>query len=123
MNLLLNQGLPRSAAHLLSQSGHPAVHVGEIGLAAAEDIEILEHARREDQIIITLDADYHRYLATSGLSKPSVIRIRIEGLRAEPLCELIGQVLPHCADALAGGAMITVGPARVRVRKLPLRNR
>lgn len=41
MKLLLDQGLPRSAASLLSQRGVDTIHVGEIGMAAAADTEIL----------------------------------------------------------------------------------
>lgn len=45
MKLLLDQGLPRSAADLLRKTGVDTVHVGEIGLAMAEDAAILEEAR------------------------------------------------------------------------------
>ena len=41
MKLLLDQGLPRSAAELLRAAGIDAVHTGEIGCATAEDAEIL----------------------------------------------------------------------------------
>ena len=42
MKLLLDQGLPRSAAGLLRNAGFDAVHTGEIGLARAEDAVILD---------------------------------------------------------------------------------
>jgi predicted nuclease of predicted toxin-antitoxin system len=38
MKLLLDQGLPRSAATLLSEAGIDTIHVAEIGLSAADDI-------------------------------------------------------------------------------------
>ena len=41
MKLLLDQGLPRSTAELLRQSGLDAVHTGECGLSVASDDEIL----------------------------------------------------------------------------------
>ena len=37
MKLLLDQGLPRSAAELLRQKGLDAVHTGECGLSVASD--------------------------------------------------------------------------------------
>jgi len=40
MKLLLDQGLPRSTVSQLSKTGIEAVHVGEIGMAAAGDAEI-----------------------------------------------------------------------------------
>jgi predicted nuclease of predicted toxin-antitoxin system len=44
-------------------------------------------ARREGRVIVTLDADFHALLALSNAATPSVVRLRIEGLRARPLHE------------------------------------
>ena len=51
MKLLLDQGLPRSAAGLLRNAGIDTVHTGEIGYAAANDADILECARVEARIM------------------------------------------------------------------------
>ena len=59
-------------------------------------------------------------MALSGASTPSVIRIRIEGLRGEPLAELVQQIVAHSEDALQQGALITVQAGRMRIRHLPL---
>jgi predicted nuclease of predicted toxin-antitoxin system len=64
--LLLDQGLPRSAATLLRGAGHEAIHVGELGMSAATDESILAHARKEEFAIVTLDADFHALLALTG---------------------------------------------------------
>lgn len=53
MKLLLDQGLPRSAASLLRSRGHDAVHTGEIGLATAEDAVILAIANQEGRVVFT----------------------------------------------------------------------
>ena len=49
MKLLLDQGLPRSAAGLLRQEGLDAVHTGECGLSVASDYEILAAGRTRPQ--------------------------------------------------------------------------
>jgi len=67
--LLLDQGLPRSTASLLTQSGHTVSHTAEIGLATASDSEILDYARERDLIVVTLDADFHMLLATAGATR------------------------------------------------------
>ncbi len=77
MRLLLDQGLPRSAVEILSQSGVETVHVGDIGLASADDLAIIDYAEQHGQVVVTLDADFHAHLAISGAAKPSVIRIRV----------------------------------------------
>jgi predicted nuclease of predicted toxin-antitoxin system len=53
-------------------------------------------------------------------SKPSVIRIRIEGLRAEGFSRLLQSVLNESANDLEAGAMISVTDFQIRVRRLPV---
>jgi predicted nuclease of predicted toxin-antitoxin system len=120
MKLLLDQGLPRTTVFPLRAAGIDAAHVGERALATAPDSLILDIARQEQLIVVTLDADFHALLALSGAAGPSVIRIRIEGLRADRLASLLVDVLKLCADDLTHGAMISVSENGVRVRRLPL---
>ncbi|MDM8546753.1 DUF5615 family PIN-like protein [Candidatus Venteria ishoeyi] len=120
MKLLLDQGLPRTAAKLLNEEGISATHVGDIGYATAEDEKILELGEHERYVIVTLDADFHALLALKGLTWPSVIRIRIEGLKAKAVVALLKTVLNHCAQDLLQGVVVTVQDERIRVRRLPL---
>jgi len=87
--VLLDQGLPRSAAKLLSAAGWDVAHVGDLGLSRAEDSRILERARQEERTCVTLDADFHALLATSEAKSPSVVRIRREGLNGKAICDLL----------------------------------
>jgi predicted nuclease of predicted toxin-antitoxin system len=118
--ILLDQGLPRSAAGHLRGYGFDAVHTGDIGLGTADDAVILQHARDEDRMVVTLDADFHRLMALAGATQPSVIRIRIEGLRGEELAQLILSVVHACAEDLASGSLVSVQENGVRLRRLPL---
>ena len=120
MRFLLDQGLPRSAAHHLREAGLGAVHTAECGLARATDDEILEYARQHDRVAATLDADFHTTLAIEGADAPSVIRIRIEGLRGPELASLLIQVRSVCETDLAEGAAVSVKPGRIRVHRLPI---
>ncbi|HKO05676.1 MAG TPA: DUF5615 family PIN-like protein [Candidatus Acidoferrales bacterium] len=120
MKLLLDQGLPRSTLPHLLIIGIESAHVGDMGLASAPDARILELSSQQDCVLVTLDADFHAQLALSGASRPSVIRIRIEGLRAEDLAGLLGKVLEVCADDLRQGAMVSVTETGIRIRRLPL---
>jgi predicted nuclease of predicted toxin-antitoxin system len=118
--LLLDQGLPRSAAALLRQAGWDVVHVSEIGMSRADDLDILERGRGEGRVCVTLDADFHSLLATGGEPAPSVIRIRKQGLDAISLSVLLQSVWPGIEDALHSGAMVTITDSAVRVRRLPI---
>lgn len=120
MRLLLDQGLPRSTVLYLQNDGIEAVHVGDRGLATASDSEILNFGQQEGMIVVTLDADFHTLLALSGLTGPSVIRIRIEGLRGEALAKLIVSVLQVCNDDLVKGAMVSITENGIRIHRLPV---
>ncbi len=120
MKLLLDQGLPRSAAALLTAAGIDTVHVGDLGLSTAEDAAILQAGLEANRTVVTLDADFHALLAMSGAIAPSVIRIRIEGLRGEALTELLLAVIAQCTSDIEQGAAVTVQSGRIRIRHLPL---
>jgi len=122
MKLLLDQGLPRGAVELLREARIDATHTSEAGLATASDRRVLEYARRESRIVVTLDADFHAILALSAAPDPSTIRIRIEGLTAEPLAELVRLVLERCREDLTTGAMVSVTKHQVRIHRLPIRS-
>jgi len=49
----------------------------------------------------------------------AVIRIRVEGLRAEDFSELPQNVIRHCTSDLDSGAMVSVNEYQIRVRRLP----
>ncbi len=120
MKLLLDQGLPLSTAQLLRDIGVDTIHVAEIGLSTAEDTEIIQKAVEEDRVVATLDADFHTILALNEAIVPSVIRIRIERLRAQALTQLLLRVINECEEELQQGAAVTVEPNRIRIRLLPL---
>ena len=89
-------------------------------MSRADDVDIVRRARAEARICVTLDADFHSLLATSGERSPSVIRIRKEGLDATALAALLQGIWAGIEDALNGGAMVTVTDRSVRVRPLPV---
>lgn len=89
-------------------------------MARAADDEILRRALAERRVVVTLDADFHAMLALSQAGGPSIIRIRMEGLRAAEFSELLQEVIRKCRTELEAGAMVSVQENRIRVRRLPL---
>jgi predicted nuclease of predicted toxin-antitoxin system len=120
MKILLDEGLPRRAAVLLRDRGIDAVHVTEIANASTADVVILEAAREEHRIVVTLDADFHALLAVQDATTPSVIRIRREGLSAKDVCDLLLHLLRDHEEALRVGVALSVRAHLVGIRKLPL---
>jgi predicted nuclease of predicted toxin-antitoxin system len=120
MKLLLDQGLPRSTVIHLAKRGIVAEHVGDLGMSAASDDQILDAARQRQAVVVTLDAEFHQKLATSRAISPSVVRIRIEGLKGPQLAAFLAQVVSTASSELATGAVVSVTPGRIRVRSLPI---
>ena len=99
------------------------MHASTLGLAEAVDSAILEHARDGGWVVVALDADFHAILALSGASSPSVVRVRVEGLKGAELVTFLTPVLERCRESLSSGALITVTGSRVRIRRLPIAGR
>ena len=120
-SVLLDQGLAPHAAAILRQRGIDAVHVAEIRMEQAEDIQILERARNEERVCVTLDHDFHTHLAVTGRGRPSVVLLRIQGFDAQAQADLIQSVCLQCENALSEGAAVSADRETIRVRRLPLR--
>ena len=71
-----------------------------------------------DDRVVELDADFHAILAMSGAIDPSVIRIRIEGLRAHNLVELLLTVIAQCATDLGDCRFNRLTASRRRRRQV-----
>ena len=74
MKFLVDAQLPPGLARWISSHGHDAAHVFDIGLRAADDPVIWEHARTENAVIISKDEDF---VDRSLLSETPVVLIWI----------------------------------------------
>lgn len=83
--------------------------MGEVGLAGAADNEILQRGRQEGRVVVTQDGGF-----------PSVVRIRIEGLTELMTAIVIREAALRSKADLVSGALVTVQPGRIRIRRLPL---
>jgi predicted nuclease of predicted toxin-antitoxin system len=118
--LVLDQGVPRDAAARLRALGYECMHAGEIGMGKSGDDEILAWSLGKNAIIVTLDADFHTILAVSGASGPSVIRVRMQGLGARAVAELVHDVLVGFGDDLKRGSLVTVKARKITCHRLPI---
>ena len=75
---------------------------------------------QQQAVVVTLDADFHHLLAASRSTLPSVVRIRIEGLKGDQLAAILVQVIAAAGTELSAGAVVSVTANRIRVRSLPI---
>ena len=119
--VLLDQGLAPFAALLLRQEGWDAVHASEVGLARAEDVQILDVARHDGRICVTLDHDFHTHLAMTRAGQPSVVLLRVQGLDANGQAALIRAIWKVCEQELEEGVAVSADAVNIRIRRFPLK--
>ena len=121
MRFLIDNALSPVVAEGLRQADHDAVHVRDLGLAAADDVTIFEHADRDQRVIVSADTDFGTILAIRNSARPSVILFRAATPRNP-----IGQVKllianpAEIAPSIERGAVVVLEPQRIRVRSLPI---
>ena len=120
MKLLVDMNLSPRWVTALQAAGVEARHWSTIGVSTAPDEDVLIWAAANGFVLLTHDLDFGAILAVSQATTPSVIQIRSDDLRPEALATRIAATLGQLAQALTDGALVTIEPARERVRILPL---
>lgn len=120
MRFLLDQGIGRGVVALLTRVGHEAVHIADVRSHEAADNELLVIAIKERRVIVAHDQDFLTWLALTDASAPSVIRFKMQGLKALKTAEIVKGIAATCRVELEAGAIVTVDWAGIRLRLLPL---
>ena len=89
-------------------------------MSKAADEEILAFSLGRNAVVVTLDADFHTILAVSASQGPSVIRIRLQGLGAPEVVELVRKVLAGFEAELKRGSLVTVKALKTTCHRLPV---
>jgi hypothetical protein len=63
VRFLLDQNISPDLARALTNLGHDAVHVRDLGMSRASDIQILEQAQLDQRVIPSSDTDFGGLLA------------------------------------------------------------
>jgi hypothetical protein len=98
--------------------GHQATDVRDIGLGAASDQEIADHARQQQRAIVSCDQDFGNVLLFPPADYHGLVVIRPpDGATVAALLSLVEQFL-NDAKVIANlpGRVIIVEPGRIRCR-------
>jgi len=121
VKLLIDQDMHSGTAALLRDLGHDAMNLLETGLSRSPDDVVIEFAVSEGRVIATLDADYHRIVATQSRSTPSVIFLRVRTPTADVADDLIHTACSQFEPQLLAGRLLTCEASKMRTRLLPMR--
>jgi predicted nuclease of predicted toxin-antitoxin system len=120
LRFLIDNALSPVVAEGLVKAGHDAVHVRDLGMQSATDVEIFEAAISEGRTIVSADTDFGTILALRRTAEPSVLLFRrSSGRRPEEQARLLLRQLPQIADALERGSVVVIEEDRLRIRALP----
>lgn len=123
MKLLIDMNLSPRWVALMVDAGVEAVHWSSIGAANAPDAEIAAFARANDYVVLTHDLDFGAILAATQGDRPSVVQIRSEDVSPDVIGKSVIAAVAQMQVELDAGALVTVDPARTRLRLLPLHRR
>lgn len=113
MRVLLDSCIWPGAIQDIARAGHDVEWVGHWE-SDPGDAEILAHAARLAQTIVTLDKDFGELAVALGHPHAGIVRlVDVRHDRQGPMCV---ELLARYGEELGRGAIITAEPSRVRVR-------
>lgn len=102
---VIDAQLPLGLATRLRERGHIAEHVNRIGLGNASDVEIWQHVRAIEAVLVTKDEDFVAF-ALRDSAGPQVVWLRIGNITNQALWRTIGTAFDEILDALKSGERI-----------------
>jgi predicted nuclease of predicted toxin-antitoxin system len=121
MKLLVDMNLSPRWVKTLVEAGFEVLHWSSVGPANASDTAIMAFARTNGYVVLTHDLDFSAIFAATQGAKPSVVQIRSEDVRPETVGVAMIEAVRQMSAQLEEGALVTIDPARARLRVLPLR--
>lgn len=115
MRFLVDEDVGLSVAEFLKAAGHDVVLVG-VEFPGVRDREILERARAEGRILITLDKGFGELVFGQLEPSAGVIFLRSRLQRPEVYMDLVREVLRRAGDRLEG-AFTVATETKIRVRR------
>jgi len=102
MRFVVDAQLPPALARMITELGHEAEHVADIGLRDADDSPIWAYAMRQQAIVITKDEDFpHRF--RQGGQSPVIVWLRIGNTSRRALLAWFRPLLPQIEALLENG--------------------
>jgi predicted nuclease of predicted toxin-antitoxin system len=120
VKFLIDESLSRSVAARLSDAGHDAVHIGDLGLLGTDDETVMATALDQDRVQVTADTDFGALLALSGAPGPSVILFRRGGRRPTDQAALLIANIEAFREPIDDHFIAVIGTDRIRIRPLPI---
>jgi predicted nuclease of predicted toxin-antitoxin system len=118
MKFLADQDVWATTTAFLRGLGHDVATASELGMAQADDVDLLHVAQQQGRVFVTRDRDYGGLVFVQG-NAPGVIYLRILPSTRDAVHSELERVLSLYPDTDLHAAFIVVEPGRHRIRKPP----
>jgi predicted nuclease of predicted toxin-antitoxin system len=105
LRFLIDAQLPPRLAHRLTELGHEATHVFELGLATATDGPIWDEAQSRGTALITKDRDFVT-LRIARQAGPTIVWLRFGNCDTDTLIQRVVRSLDRVVDAVERGEAV-----------------
>ena len=102
MRLLVDTQLPKALSFWLSEHGHQAEHVLDVGLGQSKDTPVWRYAQQNGAVIITKDEDFAEWVRRSRPG-PAIAWLRIGNSSKRALLAWLEPLLPTIVRQLEQG--------------------
>ena len=114
MRLFLDQMIDRSVADVLRQKSHDVECTAEVGMARADDLEILEHCIRHNRVLVTLDEHFGDWTVAKLTEHPGVIRLKVNPTGTRSIQKTLLPFLERYAERDFRNTLVIVRPTNIR---------
>ena len=118
MKFLLDHDVYGATARFLKGLGHEIIQVGHVGLAQAEDEDLLKTAQTQDRLFMTRDRDFGGLVFVNALGA-GVLYLRILPSTQNAVHQELARVLTTYTEEELKKAFVVIEPGGHRFRKLP----
>jgi len=77
MRLFLDQMIDRCVADALRETGYDVECAAQVGMARADDLEMLEYCTQQDRVLVTLDEHFGDWTVVKLTAHAGVVRLKV----------------------------------------------
>jgi predicted nuclease of predicted toxin-antitoxin system len=102
VRFLVDTQLPKALSFWLSERGHHAEHVLDVGLGQSKDTPVWRYAQQNGAVIITKDEDFAEWVRR-GRAGPAIVWLRMGNSSKRALLAWLEPLLPAIVRQLEQG--------------------
>jgi len=120
VRILVDESLPPNLAVRLTDEGHAARHIRQLGLTGFPDAAVFQAAQAENAVLISRDVGFADTTAYKLGSHRGIVVVRMPNrIRISHLIDVVTARMRTLADEDVTGNVVIIEPDRVRIRRKP----